>query len=60
MGRPRIFINTSMYPDNVIEALARIFYDDLMNDLNSEEENPSCTPAATTDNNKAEALDIAN
>ena len=38
MGRPRIFINTSIYPDDVIETLARIFYDDLINDLNSEEE----------------------
>ena len=30
MGRPRKFVNTSIYPDNVIETVARVFYDDLM------------------------------
>ena len=60
MGRPRIFINTSIYPDDVIETLARIFYDDLINDLNSEEEKLCCSPAVATDNKKSEALDIAN
>ena len=60
MGRPRIFINTSIYPDDVIETLARIFYDDLINDLNSEEKKLCCSPAAKTDSNKAEGLDIAN
>ncbi len=58
MGRPRIFINTSIYPDDVIETIARIFYDDLINDLNSEEK-LCCSPAATTDSNNAETLDIA-
>ena len=61
MGRPRIFINTSIYPDDIIETLARIFYDDLINDLNFEEEEKlCCSTAATTDSNKAEGLDIAN
>lgn len=30
MGRPRKFVNTSIYPDNVIETVARVFYDDLV------------------------------
>jgi len=30
MGRPRKFVNTSIYPDNVIETVARVFYNDLM------------------------------
>ena len=30
MGRPRKFVNTSIYPDNVIETVASVFYDDLM------------------------------
>ena len=30
MGRPRKFVNTSIYPDFVIETVARVFYDDLM------------------------------
>ena len=30
MGRPRKFVNTSIYPDYVIETVARTFYDDLM------------------------------
>ena len=30
MGRPRKFVNTSIYPDYVIETVARVFYDDLM------------------------------
>lgn len=30
MGRPRKFVNTSIYPDNVIETVARVVYDDLV------------------------------
>ena len=30
MGRPRKFVNTSIYPDNVIETVARVFYNDLI------------------------------
>ena len=60
MGRPRIFINTSIYPDDVIETLARIFYDDLINDLNFEEENLCCIPDEPSGNSTVEDSDAAN
>ena len=59
MGRPRIFINTSIYPDNVIETLARIFYDDLMKDLNSEEEKLCCIPNESSGSSTVEDSDAA-
>ena len=39
MGRPRKFVNTSIYPDNVIETVARVFYDDLVAEVAIYEEN---------------------
>ena len=39
MGRPRKFVNTSIYPDNVIETVARVFYDDLVAEAAVYEEN---------------------
>lgn len=39
MGRPRKFVNTSIYPDNVIETVARVFYDDLVAETAVYEEN---------------------
>ena len=37
MGRPIKFVNTSEYPDSVIETLARAFYDDIVADVSKEE-----------------------
>lgn len=33
MARPRKFVNTSDYPDFVIELLARTFYRDMITDV---------------------------
>ncbi len=33
MGRPRKFINTSIYPDNAIETLTRILYQDMVDEI---------------------------
>jgi len=37
MARPRKFVNTSDYPDFVIELLARTFYRDMIIDVLKEE-----------------------
>ena len=58
MGRPRIFINTSIYPDDVIETLARIFYDDIIKDLNNDEDE-LCISSEYLEDCTAETLDIA-
>lgn len=58
MGRPRIFINTSIYPDDVIETLARIFYDDIIKDLNNDGDE-LCISSEYSENCTAETLDIA-
>ncbi len=33
MGRPRKFVNTSIYPDNAIETLTRILYQDMVDEI---------------------------
>ena len=33
MARPRKFVNMSDYPDNVIELMARTFYEDMLRDI---------------------------
>ncbi len=33
MGRPRKFVNTSVYPDNAIETLTRILYQDMVDEI---------------------------
>lgn len=58
MGRPRIFINNSIYPDDVIETLARIFYDDIIKDLNNDEDE-LCISSEHSEDCTAETLDIA-
>ena len=58
MGRTRIFINTSIYPDDVIETLARIFYDDIIKDLNNDEDE-ICISSEYPEDCTAETLDIA-
>ena len=33
MARPRKFVNTSDYPDSVIEIMAKTFYEDMLRDI---------------------------
>ena len=37
MARPRKFVNTSDYPDSVIETIARTFYEDMLCDILEDE-----------------------
>ena len=38
MGRPKKFVNTSGYPDFVIETLARTFYEKMLQEISEQEE----------------------
>ena len=38
MGRPKKFVNTSVYPDFVIETLARTFYENMLAEITEQEE----------------------
>lgn len=58
MGRPQIFINTSIYPDDVIETLAQIFYDDIIKNLNNDGYE-LCISSEYPEDCTAETLDIA-
>ena len=40
MARPRKFVNTSDYPDFVIELMARTFYEDMLCDILKDEDKP--------------------
>ena len=44
MGRPKKFVNTSVYPDFVIETLARTFYENMLAEIAEQEETPSENP----------------
>ena len=37
MARPRKFVNTSDYPDSVIEIMAKTFYEDMLRDILEDE-----------------------
>ena len=41
MGRPKKFVNTSGYPDFVIETLARTFYEKMLEEISEQEETPT-------------------
>ena len=45
MARPRKFVNTSDYPDFVIELLARTFYRDMLTDILNESSELLCCGA---------------
>lgn len=44
MGRPKKFVNTSEYPDFVIETLARTFYENMLAELAEQEETSAENP----------------
>ena len=47
MGRPKKFVNTSVYPDFVIEILARTFYENMLAEITKQEEIPADNPDGT-------------
>ena len=61
MGRPRIFINTSIYPDEIIETLARMFYDEIVKDISAEEKEETLTSSESPkESGDSDTLNIAN
>ena len=61
MGRPRIFINTSIYPDEIIETLARMFYDEIVKDISAEEKEETLTSSESPkESSDSDTLNIAN